>query len=446
MTSRPWTITGRLTWRLMLATIAATVSTGVVVAIHYGADTEDLRQRKVLELAERLAVISASGMAIEQSQDATLFSEHPDAYRWAMFTEAGSILSTSPGGVPTAAARLAWPPPEEWTGQIGQTGWAAGVSLGGGGAPARHLIVQADDDPAGLLFRLVAGEVLVHVVLPLAPFAALVSILGFSVTRRTLRPVRDAARQARLIGPRDAQALLKVHHAPVEIEDLVSALNDALDKIRGASQREVEFVLDAAHALRTPLAALKARLEAGGVEAANIASEVEELTRLASQLLASAAAERLVVSADLRVDLIALTREVAADMAPLIYSHGLEVEVQAPEGAVIVVADRDAVAHALRNLIDNALKASPPASVIFLRVTDDRQIQVIDQGPGVPLQQRAQIVRRFSRHSYGDGQGAGLGLSIVSRIMNAHGGALRIDDAAAGGAVFSMEFPYARSV
>jgi len=451
-----WSITRRLSWRLLLATLAATVFTGVIVAVHYGRDTDDLSQRKLLELAETLSsrggpdAETDAGAAIAAAPSADIFKDYPQAYRWGVYSARGELLAASDGGPPAAAVDLAWPPPAAWTAPSGAVGWAAGVALGPddalGSGGAAHLVVEALDDPAGLLLRLVAGEVLVHVVLPLAPFALLVSVLGFSVTRRTLRPVREAARQARSIKPREALSRIDVSDAPAEIEDLVTALNDALDRIHAAAEREREFVLDAAHALRTPLAALKARLEVqdGPQSVQGFAEEIDEVTRLATQLLASAAAERLVVEPGARVDLATLARDIAADMTPLFLAQGVDLEVEA-QGAVIVVADRDAIAHALRNLLDNAVKANAGEGAVRIMVAADRRVCVHDQGPGVAPERHGEIVRRFSRRSYGDGRGAGLGLSIVSRIMHAHGGRLEIGKAPGGGAAFSLVFPQAKT-
>lgn len=437
-----WSITRKLTIRLLFATLVSTLLTGSIVAVHYGSDTDDLRQRKVLELAERLADHAGQGLPVVGASDADIFVDHPDAYRWGLYSSEGEMLAASVGGEPASASDIAWPPPSEWTSHSEAAGWAAGVELALSNNTTGYMVVEARSDPGGLLIRLIAGEVLVHVLLPLAPFALLVSVLGLSIVRRALRPVRNAAQQARAITSMEDAAALNVKYAPSEIEDLITALNGAIKRVQDASKREREFVLDAAHALRTPLAALKARLETHEAHDLGTAlvQDINDLTRLAEQLLASAAAERLVVAANSRVDLAAVTRSIAADMAPLALENGVEIEADTPRGAIFVVADRDAIAHALRNLVDNAIKASPASSVVRLVAQSDRRINVIDQGPGIDPARRSQIIRRFSRQTYGDGQGAGLGLSIVSRIMKAHGGRLDIDDAPEGGAVFSLIF------
>ena len=437
-----WSITRRLTARLLLATLLSTLLTGIVVALHYGVDADDLSQRKVLELAERLAAHAENGFPVAEAADGRIFSDHPEAYRWALYSSAGDLLAASVGGEPASASDMPWPPPPEWTSYSDMVGWTAGVRLALAGGVTGYIIVEARSDPAGLLARLIAGEVLVHVVLPLAPFALLVILLGLPIVRQTLKPVEIAAQQARAIRTMESASILQVSDAPSEIQTLIVALNGAIKRVKEASNREREFVLDAAHALRTPLAALKARLETSASHhlAGALVKEIDELSRLAGQLLASAAAERLVVAPDSRVDLGSVTRSIAADMAPLALEGGIEIEAQTPDGAILVVADPDAIAHALRNLTDNAIKASPPNGVVRLVADSNRRVSVIDQGPGIAPARRAEIVRRFSRQTFGDGQGAGLGLSIVSRIMKAHGGKLVIEDAPCGGAVFSLVF------
>jgi signal transduction histidine kinase len=440
--ARSWSITRRLTGRLLIATLVSTLLTGLIVALHYGSDPDDLRQRKVLELAERLAAHAAQGFPVAEAADADIFADYPEAYRWGLYSSEGDMMAASAGGEPASASAIAWPPPSEWTSHSDVAGWAAGVELALTDGASGYMVVEARSDPAGLLVRLIAGEVLVHVVLPLAPFALLVSLLGQSIVRRTLKPVRSAAQQARAITIMEDAKALNVSHAPREVEDLITALNGAIKRVRDASNREREFVLDAAHALRTPLAALKARLEISGSHSlgAALVEDIDELTRLAGQLLASAAAERLAVAPNSRVDLGAVTRSIAADMVPFALESGIEIEADTPSGSIIVVADPDAVAHALRNLVDNAIKVSPSNGVVRLVVDSNRRVSVMDQGPGVDPARRSEIVKRFSRRTYGDGLGAGLGLSIVSRIMKAHGGGLVIDDAPSGGAVFSLVF------
>jgi signal transduction histidine kinase len=109
---------------------------------------------------------------------------------------------------------------------------------------------------------------------------------------------------------------------------------------------------------------------------------------------------------------------------------------------VLVKGNAMALEQAVRNLIDNAIRFGDPGSTISIRIGDDGSVQVIDRGPGIPAPQRAQIFDRFvsaDRRS----TGAGLGLSIVRRTVEAHDGSIDVSDTPGGGATFTLRFPNA---
>lgn len=445
---KPWSLARRLNRYILLATVLITLLVSGAVAIHYGYDVPELRQRTVFDLSKAIAKdlpAGKTGAAIEADVEARhdLFLKHPEAYEWLLLDERGNIIS---GTDFQNADRSRFPPglpPSEWSAPCSHGGWEAGKTFEIDGK-LRHVIVVAHSDPAGLLTGLVLGEVAMHIVLPLAPFAFLILLFTSRIINRTLQPLGSLATQAMRVRNLEDVRPLDPKGAPVEVTELVNALNTALEGLRVSMTKEKDFLLDASHALRTPLAVVKARLELDGnmVDRQQLSDEIEALIRLTSQLLASANAERLTINTDARANLAELAREVVSSMAPLAIQAGVDLGYSTAVEKVEICGDRDAIAHALRNLVENAVRHTPPGKAVTVEVTDKPStIAITDEGPGVPEVRRDTIFERHSRDRFVNGSGAGLGLSIVRRIMTAHKGQVDVSKACDGGACFRMTFP-----
>ena len=227
-------------------------------------------------------------------------------------------------------------------------GWLAGKTFVKDGV-TRHIIAVAHTDPGGLLFGLLMGEALIHIILPLVPFAFLITFFVSATVRRTLLPLQSLAEQAKRVQSMEDIHPLDPKDAPQEVAELVKTLNIALEKLRASIEAEKQFLQDAAHALRTPLAIVKARLELDGekVDKNSMVEEVDGLIRLASQLLASANAERLVLPSDARANLADLARDVVSNMTPLAIRTGVDLGYSDAGGRATVRGDADAISHAL---------------------------------------------------------------------------------------------------
>ena len=220
-----------------------------------------------------------------------------------------------------------------------------------------------------------------------------------------------------------------------------------------------DFVAAVSHEFRSPLTAVRQMaemLEEDRLPAEErrhayyrtIAGEAARLQRLVETLLnfgkmeAGAARYRL---AD--VDAAALVRTVVQDVEPQARSAGTRIETSGPDGGLHVLADASALAVALRNLIDNAVKYSPGESTVRVEwaKNDDRvTIGVIDQGPGIPRREQRAIFRKFVRgRAATDGhvQGTGVGLTMAREIVHAHGGEIRLDSEAGRGSTFTIVLP-----
>jgi two-component system phosphate regulon sensor histidine kinase PhoR len=223
-----------------------------------------------------------------------------------------------------------------------------------------------------------------------------------------------------------------------------------------------QFLANVAHEFRTPLSALSASIELLLDQAASFsAAEVEELLKslhlgiisletLVDNLLESASIE----AGHFRVfprpyDLDVIINEAASTMRPLLEKYGQHLVLQLTAGASLVQADPRRIVQVLVNLLSNASKYGPPDSPIIVEASaDSRQVrvQVVDCGPGIAPEHRADVFRRFLYPRSVEPQakvGAGLGLSVVKAVVEAHGGQVGVDSQPGGGSVFWFTLPRA---
>jgi signal transduction histidine kinase len=275
------------------------------------------------------------------------------------------------------------------------------------------------------------------------PFLLALLAISALTVRNSLSPLKEVATQAARIDAGNSTLRLTSAGVPTELRPLVSSFNHVLDRLDDGLRSQREFNADAAHQLRTPLAVLGANIDAisDRAVAAKLRYDVDHMSRLVNQLLVIARLGTLDAQGGEKVDLRAVVREAAEALAPLAISAGKSLEIDEPPGPLFVRGSRCAVAAAISNLIENALNHSPSGKSVCIRVIPTPAVVVEDSGPGVPPELREKIFERFWR---GDTSrnGAGLGLSIVSRIMEALNGAVSVTDAPNGGAQFTLRFPY----
>ncbi len=244
---------------------------------------------------------------------------------------------------------------------------------------------------------------------------------------------------------------------PKEARVLVSKINDLLARLERAMLAQQRFVADAAHQLRTPLAAVLLYAERAE-RAADPDSERQALhglhaavaraARLSQQLLALARAEPDAAAqrALTRLDLVGLARGVGEEWIPRAIERNIDFGFLAPDHPVMVAGHAGLLGELMSNLIDNALRYCGPRSRVTLSIeaAPAPTLSVEDDGPGIPEVEHDRIFERFYRLAESGTEGCGLGLAIVKEIATLHRAVARVSTGADGrGARFTVEFPVA---
>lgn len=273
--------------------------------------------------------------------------------------------------------------------------------------------------------------------------AALLASLALSllVLRRVTGTFRRAAADADRIGLHRLDARIDPARMPSEALPLVRATNRALDRLETGYRTQGEFIGNVAHELRTPLALIALRVEQldSSPQREQIERGVEQANHVIRQLMELAAIDRLHPELK-RVDSCRIARETVEAMVPIVYSAGHSIAFEASDTAPPrVQAVEELLSIALANLIDNAVRHTPAGCTITVSVGPDGSVTVEDDGPGLAVDARDPGVRRFRRNDTARSDSAGLGLSIVERIMSVCGGSLETGQSAAGGALLRLK-------
>ncbi len=280
----------------------------------------------------------------------------------------------------------------------------------------------------------------------LAPFLFLLPALGLLVWFIVGRGLKPLVSVAGAVKARTPTALhpLPEQNLPDEIRPLVTALNDLLARLGRAISAQRDFVADAAHELRTPLTALRLQVQLAerarepdeqAAAFATLKQGLDRATHLVEQLLTLARQEpEAVYRPGGFVDLGELVREVVTVLEPIAGAKSMDLGVTRDEAGTIPGA-RDALRTLLVNLVDNAIRYTPRGGrvdVAAYREGDSAVLEVIDNGPGIPPEERERVFDRFYRRVGSDAGGSGLGLSIVKNIAERHRARLVLDAGPAG--------------
>jgi two-component system OmpR family sensor kinase len=328
-------------------------------------------------------------------------------------------------------------------------------------ADAEHIAVQIAQPEAAR--KSTIAETSLRLWLPLMLQIPLLTLLGWSSVRRGLRPL-DKLSMAIARRQPDALQPLDVSAQPAELRPLVNTLNDLLSRLGLALQQQRNFVADAAHELRTPIAALQLQLDLlqrtqtptdRELSMAELRAGLQRATHLIQQLLTIARAESVAAaSAQLTVNLQLVGEQTVEHHLPLARARQIDLGVTRLEAVEIQCArvDIDAVVD---NLLSNAIRYTPDGGKVDLalyRDGDAAMIEVTDTGPGIPATERSRIFDRFYRvlQTAADcrqPEGSGLGLAIVKAICDRYHATIVVD---AGehyvGTKFRVRWPLAEPV
>ena len=298
---------------------------------------------------------------------------------------------------------------------------------------AEYLIQVAERaDMRDELARSIAGNMLK----PLFISLPLLAILLWIAVARGLRPLDKLTREVEKRAP-DNLAALDASSAPREVVPLIERLNRLFTRIEASMQKERRFTADAAHELRTPVAAIKAQAQvarAADSEAVrthaldNAILGCDRAAHLIDQLLTLARIDNLGNDVTEVCQLRVVAAEIIAAIAPTALSQHVQLELT--EGTEVEVRCNPVLLRILlRNLIDNAVRHTQPGTSVWVSITNQQGLtclSVNDNGPGIPEAELTRVSERFYRPIGTSASGSGLGLSIVNRIAEIHGASLRI--------------------
>ncbi|WP_027517250.1 HAMP domain-containing sensor histidine kinase [Bradyrhizobium sp. WSM1417] len=389
-------------------------------------------------LAERI-VAQPDGLLTFNLPDSLkgLYSEAYGRYQYDIRDAEGNLLFSSRRKTGTATVA---PPP------LSETISGAGVTRTIDGKVIRIRVAEdlahrdvIIDDIVSNFFRRVGW-----ITIPILLVLLAIDIIIF---RRAVAPLWKASEEASNIGPARTDIRLPTEQIPREIMPLVTAVNQALDRLEGGFRVQRQFTADAAHQLRTPLAILRTRIETLGDGAARQAlhADIEGMSRIVAQLLEIAELDTLVLDPGETADLRAVCAEVVGSIAPLAIAQHKDIALRGTEAPVLIHGNSVMLQRAIFNLAENAIKFTAKDTSVDVDVSEDGAVRVRDCGPGIAEAERELIFQRFWRADRQRSDGAGLGLSIVRAVADDHAATVAVENLPGGGAQFTLRFRLAEA-
>lgn len=379
---------------------------------------------------------------------------------WDEFDKIYYRVSSARQGVMLGHRDLPAPPAEDASTQFFDTVYRS--------QPLRAVVVRLRDLPDGDSVTVEVAEtlkkrrahaesILLAVLLPQIVLILLVWALLYLGVKRGLKPLGELEEAVHARSPGDMTPLPNAE-VPAEVRPLTEAINALLLRLESALDAQQRFITDAAHQLRTPLAALKVQLQralreqdaaARETALAQVLQSTERSVHLSKQLLllarAEPGAERALNMETL--DLRQLAQEAGGPWALRAAQQGMDLGLEAGDAPALVRGDALLLGELINNLLDNALRYAGKDARITLRVAGGEgpehapQLIVEDNGPGIPEAERDTVFERFHRASGSPGDGSGLGLAIVREIARVHGADVGLQAPEGGGARFCVRFP-----
>jgi signal transduction histidine kinase len=310
-------------------------------------------------------------------------------------------------------------------------------------APLRAIAFSSDAALTEEAGRIRAGFLVASV-----PVLALSALGGWLLARRSLRPVDDMTRLASSIAASgNLRGRLELHSGD-ELGRLASTFDTMLARLEASFERERSFIGDVSHELRTAIGATTAIAEVTLAQRRDVAeyrTALESIVRrgrllgsVIDDLLLLARADAGVLRGTERADVNDVVASVAADAQR---ESALTLDVHLAEDALIVEATGDLIARALENLVANAVRHARARTTLTVERRDGTAVVTVDDdGPGIPLEERAAVMRRFYRGT-ARYEGSGIGLALSAAVARAYGGDIAVMDSPLGGARFALSLP-----
>ncbi len=302
--------------------------------------------------------------------------------------------------------------------------------------------------------RLVLGRsILGNIVIPQFIFILIAGIAVWIGLKRGFSPL-ERLRCALARRPVNDLSPLDEAQVPGEVRPLIHELNGLITRLKIMLEHQRRFVANAAHQLRTPFAGLRAQAELAQREPVTepvryalegICEGASRCNRLVEQLLALARNEPETrnVEAMAYIDLNRVAQGLAMEWAPEAVRQGIDLGFEGAVMPIPVCADEDGLRDMISNLIDNAIRYTPPGGqvTVLTGMDGDAWLRVEDNGPGIPVDERQNVFNRFYRIAGSGKHGSGLGLAIVAEVAQRFGARIEVSESVGGGAVFVVRFP-----
>lgn len=401
-------------------------------------------EEQAASVGEHLSITPDGRLALNLPQDLVgLYSQPYGRYSYAVIDDRGNVLFSSledraalfPADRRSGALEFL----QQRRGDATVSGASVRKEVGG-----RTVYIQAGEDLANrdVLIDDIVADFYKNVGWITLPILLVLLAADIAIFRRALRPLREASLIAGEIGPARPGLRLPTSEIPSEVRPLVSAVNQALDRLEEAFRIQRDFTADAAHELRTPLSILRTRIDIlQDKDMRNsLRRDVEGMAHVISQLLDIAELDAFVIDPEEKADLQAVAAEVAEFVAPLALAQGKDIALLGTTEPVWVKGSPEMLSRAIRNLAENAINHTAPGSTVEFFVETDGSVSVLDHGPGVREDERKLIFQRFWRRDRRKLGSTGLGLSIVQRIAELHSATITVENRRPSGACFSLKF------
>jgi signal transduction histidine kinase len=449
------TLQRSLAIRVVAVSVSACIALTVFFALRYMLDTPRLRR---LTLENEVRTIIEAMVRRDDPARWPQFTDYPENYAFRVYDHRTAdrrklIAEANPSLLPLLAT--------------GGDNAEFTLSEGFGPAPGPNGSVVADSwqmtdhvdvkdrsywvqvvmvgDPDWRWRWVIGEEVRDHVMVPVLFIIPALSVAMLLTTMSALRPLRRIAALAGSLGRAISSGAplspLPEDDLPLEVRNVVTAINAMLNRLERSLQLQKQFASDVAHEVRTPLAVVV--LAASGLPPSpardTITEELNELGTLVNQLLRFAQAEDVMSREQHMLDLAEVARKVGEDLAGAAIARGVVIEYDAPALPVSLLGHAALIDMAIRNVADNAIRLAPAGSAVSITVKPPGEVIVDDRGPGVPDAHKQLIFDRFWRADRTRG-GVGIGLALVRRVARLHGGDVRVEDHPGGGARFILTF------